>query len=92
MGVHVKSKIKQITLTDGKQLFYPSDEEVKKLSDIIATITIEETMTKEEFNIWQAQKNATADMAATVNYCVKCDSWHDPDYDCMIFPYNDHMR
>lgn len=45
----MKSKIKQITLLDGKQLFYPSEEEMKKVDEQIASVIIEETMSKEEF-------------------------------------------
>lgn len=46
----MKSKIKQITLIDGKQLFYPSEEEVRKLGDVIKEVVIEETLTKAEYD------------------------------------------
>lgn len=45
------SRIKQITLIDGKQLFYPSEEEVRKLGECITEIIIEETMTKDEYKL-----------------------------------------
>lgn len=47
------SKIKQITLLDGKQLFYPTEKEIKNLSDQIATVEIIETMSKEEYKQMQ---------------------------------------
>ena len=48
--MRVKSRIKQITLLDGKQLFYPSAEEVAKLNDQIAEVIVEHTMSKKEFD------------------------------------------
>lgn len=45
----MKHKIKQITLTDGKQLFYPSEEEIKKLQKDIKDMITETIMTIEEF-------------------------------------------
>lgn len=46
----MKSKIKQITLTDGKQIFYPSEEEVKKVNDQIERVEIIEYLTKDEWD------------------------------------------
>lgn len=46
----MKRRIKQIRLTDGKSLFYPSDDEWNKLYDQIETIEIEETYTIAEWN------------------------------------------
>lgn len=45
----MNSKIKQITLIDGKQLFYPNEEEVRRLSTSIKEFVIEEIMTAEEY-------------------------------------------
>lgn len=36
-------KIKTLFLTDGKQIFYPSDEECKRLWDQVERIDIEES-------------------------------------------------
>lgn len=47
----MKHKIKQITLTDGKQLFYPSEEEIKKLQKDIKNMITETIMTIEEFEV-----------------------------------------
>ena len=41
----MKRRIKQIRLTDGKSLFYPSDEEWNRLYDQIETVEIEESYT-----------------------------------------------
>lgn len=46
----MKRRIKSIRLTDGKILFYPSDEEWNKLYDQIETVEIEEIYTIAE---WQ---------------------------------------
>lgn len=48
------SRIKQITLVDGKQLFYPNEEEVRKLGECIKSVIVEETMTRDEYNLWAA--------------------------------------
>lgn len=46
----MKSRIKQITLLDGKQLFYPSDSELEKLNNSIESIITEHHMSVDEFN------------------------------------------
>lgn len=46
----MKSKIKQITLIDGKRLFYPSEEEVKKLWQQVETVELIEYMTRDEYD------------------------------------------
>lgn len=48
----MKRKIKAICLKDGKQIYWPTDEECKKVWDYVAVIQIEETYTIEE---WQAK-------------------------------------
>ena len=45
----MKSRIKQITLLDGKQIFYPSEEEVKKLKSQTEDIIYEIVLTKDEW-------------------------------------------
>lgn len=42
-------RIKQINLFGGKQLFYPSEEEMKKVSVEIESMIIEEFMTIEQY-------------------------------------------
>lgn len=42
-------KIKAIYLKDSKQLFYPSDEELKRLWDYVERIDIEESYTIDEW-------------------------------------------
>lgn len=42
-------KIKILFLKDGKQIFYPTDDECKKLWNDVDNITIEETYTIEEW-------------------------------------------
>ena len=46
----MKRRIKQIRLTDGKSLFYPSDDEWNRLYDQIETVEIEESYTIAEWN------------------------------------------
>lgn len=46
----MKRRIKLIRLTDGKSLFYPSDEEWNRLYDQIETVEIEESYTIAEWN------------------------------------------
>lgn len=46
----MKRRIKSIRLTDGKMLFYPSDNEWNKLYDQIETVEIEESYTIAEWN------------------------------------------
>lgn len=46
----MKRRIKSIRLTDGKMLFYPSDNEWNKLYDQIETVEIEEIYTIAEWN------------------------------------------
>ena len=48
----MKRRIKSIRLTDGKMLFYPSDDEWNKLYDQIEKVEIEESYSKEE---WEAK-------------------------------------
>lgn len=43
-------RIKMIQLTDGKQIFYPNDEECKKLWENVDRVDIEESYTIEEWN------------------------------------------
>jgi urease accessory protein UreE len=50
MDIDMKRRIKQIRLTDGKSLFYPSDEEWNRLYDQIETVEIEESYTIAEWN------------------------------------------
>lgn len=50
----MKSKIKQITLIDGKQLFYPSEEEVRKLNGQIQDYVMELTMSSDEYEAYMA--------------------------------------
>ena len=45
----MKRRIKLIRLTDGKMLFYPSDDEWNKLYGQIETVEIEETYSKAEW-------------------------------------------
>jgi hypothetical protein len=45
----MKRKIKALFLSDGKQIFYPSDEECKRLWDYVERIDIEESYTIEEW-------------------------------------------
>lgn len=42
-------KIKMIQLKDGKQLYYPSDGELKELWDYVERVDIEESYTIEEW-------------------------------------------
>jgi hypothetical protein len=42
-------KIKAIFLKDGKQIYYPTDDECKKLWDQVEKIDIEESYTMDEF-------------------------------------------
>lgn len=46
----MKRTIKALYLKDGKQIFYPSDDECKKLWDYVDRIDIEESYTIQE---WQ---------------------------------------
>lgn len=46
----MQSKIKQITLLDGKQIFYPSEEELKHLWHQVEIVLIEEWLTKAEYD------------------------------------------
>lgn len=48
----MKRKIKMIMLKDGKQIFYPSDAEMKELWDYVETVDIEESYSIEE---WKAK-------------------------------------
>ena len=48
----MKRKIKTLLLKDGKQIFYPSDEECKRLWDYVERVDIEESYTIEE---WQSK-------------------------------------
>ena len=45
----MKRTIKVLFLKDGKQIFYPSDGEMKELWDYVEQICIEETYTIEEW-------------------------------------------
>jgi len=45
----MKRKIKAIYLKDGKQIFYPSDDEFKTLWEQVAHVSVEETYTVDEF-------------------------------------------
>lgn len=49
----MKSKIKQITLLDGKQLFYPSEEEFIKVHDNVESVVIEQLMTRDEYKAYK---------------------------------------
>jgi len=48
----VKRKIKTLLLKDGKQIFYPTDDECKKLWDYVERVDIEESYSIEE---WQSK-------------------------------------
>ena len=48
----MKRKIKTLILNDGKHIFWPTDEECKKLWDQVKLIDIEESYTIEE---WQCK-------------------------------------
>lgn len=45
----MKRKIKMIQLKDGKQLYYPSDGELKELWDQVERVDIEESYTIDEW-------------------------------------------
>lgn len=61
----MKSRIKQITLLDGKQLYYPSEEEMVKFAERIESVIIEETMTKGEYDLWAALNSLIEDGSDT---------------------------
>lgn len=46
----MKRKIKMIMLKDGKQIFYPSDAEMKELWDQVDRIDIEESYSMAEWS------------------------------------------
>lgn len=48
----MKRKIKMIQLKDGKQLYYPSDAEMKELWNYVDMVVMEETYTIQE---WQSK-------------------------------------
>lgn len=83
----MKSRIKLIELQDGKQLYYPNEEEMKKLGEGIKSLIVEETMTKEEYHNWLKSMDisnpewVTADQWLNSRkkgwYCQECDKWHD---------------
>ena len=73
----MQNKIKQITLLDGKQFFYPTEKEIKNLSDQIATVIIEETMTKEEWD------KLYFDIYNPTWYCDKCKIYHSKEHVCV---------
>lgn len=66
MGADVKRKIKAIYLKDGKQLFYPSDDEWNKLYDQIEKVEIEESYSKEEWEAKFIVVRMSDDVKATV--------------------------
>ena len=47
--MEMKRKIKTLFLKDGKQIFYPTDDESKRLWDAVERIDIEESYTIEEW-------------------------------------------
>lgn len=57
----MQSKIKQITLLDGKQIFYPSDEEVAKLYENTKEVIVEETLSRAEFELRMASEAVFTD-------------------------------
>jgi len=46
----MKRKIKALFLKDGKQIFYPTDDECKRLWDDVERIDIEESYSIEEWS------------------------------------------
>lgn len=59
----MQSKIKQITLQDGKQLFYPSEEEILKVNDQIQDYVMELTMSSDEYEAYMAHEKMLNDAA-----------------------------
>lgn len=75
----MKRRIKTIHLKDGKQIFYPTDAELKELWDYVEEVEIEERYTIEE---WKG-KFVVIRSFDDAWYCDKCKIYHSKDHVCV---------
>jgi len=75
----MKRKIKTLFLKDGKQIFYPTDDECKRLWNDVERIDIEESYSIEE---WK-QKYVLIRAYDDRWYCSKCNVYHNKAHVCV---------
>jgi rubrerythrin len=83
----ITSRITKIKLVDGKEIWYPTDIELKQLGDEIVEVRVEEQLTREQFEakyyVVRSEKPAVLDKAKYW-ICNTCGKRHAEDYVCTM--------